>query len=131
MRYLFSLAFLAMILISCKKDPDKAWDGIYQGTFQRQFGVTGTISSVTLTFSSDGFIGQSQFPKYPALCHGTYSLAPNKIIFQNECAWTADFDGSLILSGEYALDVTGDSLIFHKSYNGTIFTQDIYKLKKQ
>ena len=131
MRYLFSVIFLSVILISCKKDVDKRWDGIYQGIFQRQIGITGAVSNVSLTISSDGYTGYSSQAKYPAICNGMLSITADKIIFHNACVWTADFDGTLILDGEYKLDVIGDSLVFHKDYNGIIFTRDIYKLKKQ
>ena len=131
MRYLFSVIFLSMIFISCRKNPDKRWDGIYQGTFQRQIGATGAISNVSLTISSDGYVGYSSQAKYPAICRGMQSMTKDKIIFHDACVWTADFDWNLILDGEYDLDVIGDSLVFHRDYNGIVFTRDIYKLKKQ
>ena len=120
-----------MIFVSCKKEPAKTWDGIYQGTFQRQIGVTGAISNVSLTISSDSYTGHSSQAKYPAICNGKQLITADKIIFYDACVWTADFDGTLILNGEYKLDVIGDSLVFHKDYTGIIFTRDIYKLKKQ
>jgi len=39
-----------------------------------------------------------------------------KITFQNECAWTAEFDWTLILSGEYNLTKTGSVLEFLRDY---------------
>ena len=131
MRYLFSVIFLSMIFISCRKNPDKRWDGIYQGTFQRQIGATGAISNVSLTISSDGYVGYSSQAKYPAICRGTQLITGDKIIFHDACVWTADFNGSLILDGEYEFQHRNDSIFIFRYGNGTIATVDIYKLKKQ
>ena len=131
MRYLFLTLILAMICISCEKEYDKSWDGIYQGTFQRQVGSTGGFSTVSLTISPNDFTGYSSQVKYPAICRGSFSVTAGKIKFFDACAWTADFDGTLILDGEYILDTTGDSLVFHRDYNGIVFTRDTYRLKKQ
>ena len=120
-----------MIFISCRKNPDKRWDGIYQGTFQRQIGATGAISNVSLTISSDGYTGYSSQAKYPAICRGTQSITGDKIIFHDACVWTADFNGSLILDGEYEFQHRNDSIFIFRYGNGTIATVDIYKLKKQ
>jgi hypothetical protein len=136
MKCLFSILLIALMFVSCEKvtcekEYDKSWEGIYQGTFQRQTGGTGAISNVSITMAPDDFVGYSSEVKYPAICKGTFSVTGSKISFQNSCVWTADFDGTLILTGEYDLDVSGDSLVFHRDYNGVIFSRDIYRLKKQ
>ncbi len=43
----------------------------YVGTFQRLTSGGGQISNVTIIFSANTWTGQSEFSKYPALCHGT------------------------------------------------------------
>jgi hypothetical protein len=127
MRYLFS-SILCFVLLAtaCKKTNPTitTLDGAYTGTFQRQQGSGGLISQVSLTFSGNNWSGSSQYPKYPALCRGTYTIsAGNKISFANACAWTTEFDWSLILGREYNLSVDGNAVVFAKD-------DDIYKLSK-
>jgi len=135
----FILTFWILILLcfSCespKTYPDKIPDGIYNGTFQRQL-VTGDgeIANVSISFSSNNWSGQSDKPKYPALCNGTYKLEKQKIIFTNDCPWTAEFDWSLILGGEYDYVLEVTQLKITKYYQRQLFTDfnDIYTLTKQ
>jgi hypothetical protein len=69
--------------------------------------------------------------KYPALCHGTYSIKGDTIDFVNECAWTAEFDWSLILAGDYVIKESGKTLEFFRM-NGfdNWSTIDRYKLTR-
>jgi hypothetical protein len=124
-------AFALLLIFSlnnCKKSENeitKITDGIYIGTFQRTpVWGDGQISNISITFSSGKWSGQSDNSRYPALCHGTYEVQNNKLIFQNECAWTAEFDWSLILSGEYQFNINGNSLIFTQDYRNS--TNDTY-----
>jgi len=122
-------------IASCEKSKDEiAPDGVYTGTFQRQLAFGGgDISNVTITFSSNTWTGSSDKVKYPALCHGTFSISDQKITFNNECAWTAEFDWSLILAGEYDFVSDGQQLKIIRDYSGpaTDAWADIYILTKQ
>jgi hypothetical protein len=113
---------------------DSIPDGVYTGTFQRQpaFGG-GDTAQVTIIFSSNNYSGVSDKPKYPALCDGTYSIEKQKIKFMNTCIWTAEFDWSLILSGEYDFSLNGKQLIITRSYldASTDTWTDKYILTKQ
>lgn len=133
MRHIFSaLLCLTLFAVSCKKtNPDFVIpDGTYVGTFQRVTTVGGQLSNVTITFSVNNWTGQSEFAKYPALCHGTYKVSGgDDVTFENACPWTAEFDWTLILSQDYKFKIVGDSLEISRSYNGSF--KDIYKLKKQ
>ncbi|WP_114936996.1 hypothetical protein [Mucilaginibacter endophyticus] len=126
--------FLVLIITlggSCKKNENQAikLSGTYAGTFQRKVSGTGAISDVSLSFSADAWNGESQTVKYPALNHGTFSTTGNKINFKNESVWTAEFDWSLILSGDYDITVSGNKITISKSYaTGMI---DVYTLSKQ
>jgi hypothetical protein len=132
------LIFIFLIVIisitSCDKSHnDKIPDGVYTGTFQRQLAFGGgDTANVTLTFSSNTWTGQSDITKYPALCHGTYSIDKQKIIFTNDCSWTDEFDGTLILGGEYTLSLNGNQLGFIRDYRGPSSDTyvDIYNLTK-
>lgn len=135
---LATLASFVLILAACEKS-DRAAEqpisapenGLYKGTFRRAHSNNnGVISAVSLEFWGNGWTGTSQVQKYPALCSGSYARnGNNELSFENICAWTAEFDWTLILSGTYKLSMDRDSLVFTKSYNGGY--HDIYKLKKQ
>jgi hypothetical protein len=109
-----------VLFISCEKEEEiqkKILDGTYIGTFQRQIVWNKSdTANITLTFSGEQWSGSSNFEKYPALCHGTYSIDGDTIIFVNNCVWTTDFDWSLILSGKYLLTTTQKTIEFSKDY---------------
>ncbi|SRR5258705_9249845 len=134
MRQLFIISALAMLTASCKKtrvdNGSIIKNGTYTGTFQRQVSGNGIISNVTITFTSVDWSGQSQYTKYPALCRGTYKInGTDQITFEDSCPWTAEFDWTFILSGDYKLIVNGNSIQISKDYNNAF--KDVYKLTKQ
>ena len=129
---LFILLYLTLFAISCRKTNPAfiITDGTYVGTFQRLTLNGGQISNVTITFSANNWTGQSQFSKYPALCSGTYkTTGANKVTFENACAWTAEFDWTLILSQDYEIKLVGNKLEITREYSGGY--TDIYNLTKQ
>lgn len=138
MKKLFSaILFILVTSIGCENlhdGIDNIPDGVYTGTFQRQpaFGG-GDTSRVTIIFTASNYSGVSDRPKYPALCAGTYDIEKQKIKFMNTCIWTAEFDWSLILSGEYDFTLNGRQLIITRSYLGasTDTWTDKYILTKQ
>jgi len=133
MRHIFFALFtLTLFAVSCKKvNPEFLIpEGTYVGTFQRLSSSGGEVSNVTITFSGNNWTGQSQFAEYPALCQGKYKTSGgDKITFENACAWTAEFDWTLILSQDYKLVFAGNSIEISRDYNGAF--KDIYKLTKQ
>jgi hypothetical protein len=134
-KLLFAIWIVIISSTSCEKSHnDKIPDGIYTGTFQRQLAFGGgDIANVVLTFSSNTWTGQSDMPKYPALCHGTYTIDKRKIIFTNDCIWTAEFDGTLILGGDYTFNLNGNQLGFIRDDRGPSRDTyvDVYNLTKQ
>ena len=136
MRLIFlklSVLFLVILYFSsCKKNNSNFFipEGTYIGTFQRNTSTAGQISNVTITFSANNWSGQSQYAKYPALCHGTYTPKGNDSInFVNACPWTAEFDWTLILSQDYKIIISGKDIEISKDYNGAF--KDLYKLTRQ
>ncbi|PCE62843.1 hypothetical protein [Sediminicola luteus] len=118
------LISLLVIVPSCKNDDDNLQtkiNGQYVGIFERD----GNKSNVTLTFNNGNWIGESETVKFPALCNGTFTNSGNVINFENACIWTAEFDWTLILGGEWHYNLHGNSLIITKT-NG-----DKYNLTKQ
>lgn len=129
---LLNLLFVTLFAVSCKKTnyDFEIREGTYVGTFQRLTSNGGQISNVTINFSANSWTGQSEYVKYPALCRGTYKVtASNNVTFENTCAWTAEFDWTLILSGDYKIKITGNKLEISRDYNGAY--KDVYNLIKQ
>jgi len=122
-RSIIIILALLFTLSSCKSDHTDSFqisDNLYFGTFQRApVWSTGDIAQISITFSSGTWTGISNKTHYPALCHGTYKIVNQKIIFTNDCVWTADFDWSFILSGEYDLKIVGHQIEFSKDYRGS------------
>ena len=104
-------------------------DGTYAGTFQRIVADTGKIANVSLNFSAGKWTGQSDISKYPALCNGSYVVnGEGNIRFANACPFAADVDGTLILDGQFHLEITDTTLTIERDYTGNV--KDIYELKK-
>ena len=118
-----AILILILLSISCetsKNGIDKIPDGVYTGTFQRQLAFGGgDTSNVILTFSSNNWIGQSDKPSFPALCNGTYRIEKDKITFLNLCLWAPDLNESIILSGEFDLNINGKQIEIIRSSLGS------------
>jgi len=132
MKQLFAFILVLATITSCKKNDNNQvikLNGTYIGTFQRKVSGTGAVSNVSLIFSAGTWNGESQVVKYPALNNGSYNINGNKITFKNESVWTAEFDWSLILNGDYDINTSGNSITITKTYSNGML--DIYKLVKQ
>jgi hypothetical protein len=128
--------YLCLALSSCENDDNyneqvTLLNGEYTGTFQRKLSWSNSsISNITLTFQFDKWSGSSDIIKYPALCRGTFSIVGDSIVFVNECAWTAEFDWSLILSGKYKIERHGDQIEFYRNYRSMVGNfKDLYKIQ--
>jgi hypothetical protein len=118
----FAMVTAAILFDSCRKtdtgNVSIIKNGTYTGTFQRQVSGSGTISNVTIKFSSANWSGESQYTKYPSLCRGTYKIdATRQITFENAWPWTAEFDWTLILSGNCELIADGNNIEISKDFN--------------
>lgn len=114
------------VLAACDKTEDStlSLSGRYMGTFNR----TGMdTSQVSVLFRDNYFEGQSDRANYPAICRGSFQTDENTITFSDSCAWTANFDWSLILSGAYNASLTDGTLRIWKN-NGAV--TDEYILRK-
>ena len=103
-------------------------EGSYQGTFHRSApAVDYVIQNVTLHLNDNSFTGQSGNARYPAICHGSWEAGWNTVNFSNACAWTADFDWTLILDGEFEYEWDGTRLKIWKTMGDMT---DVYELEK-
>ena len=130
MKKLTQSLILMILCVSCEYNDVNKNTELAQGTYKGQFVRSSPTakyapSNVTLTLTADRFIGKSDKAMYPAICRGTYKIEEQKIEFNNECARTAEFDLSNILSGEFNLSVDGSKLEMTRHHNGQT---DHYKL---
>lgn len=129
MRLIACILALCTLLSACKKENDETAPqipaGVYAGTFSR----TGMETvNVKIEFEANTYEGQSDTGKYPAICHGTYQLSDNRVIFTDLCTWTADFDWSLILNGTYNITLQDGAQVRIWRTNGAV--TDEYLLQK-
>ena len=108
--YIFFSILIGLAACNDENSPTNI-NGEYVGTFERN----GNTAEVELTFLNGGFSGESEINKYPAICNGTYTTSGNRITFVNGCAWTAEFDWTLILGGEWEFSVNTDVLTLNHS----------------
>lgn len=118
---IFFFLTLLIITVGCNKSEEVMispnTNGNYTGFFERN----GVSSNVQLNLVNGSFNGQSVIEKFPALCTGTYLISGNTITFDSNCMWTADFDWTLILNGEWNYNRNGNILKLTKS-NGDKYT---------
>lgn len=123
--------FFVISSLGCSKTSNisSEFQGTYKGTFKRN--TSSIISNVTLNFSNTNFSGTSDVSRYPAISMGNYQVMNDSMRFSDASIWTADFDWTFILDGKYKMILKNDSLFMTRRYNGIVFTEDVYKLKKQ
>jgi len=124
--------FIAVVLTGiggCSKEKfEKEIEGNYSGTFQR-VAPTGLYpqQQVSLNLKDNSYSGQSGNARQPAICHGNWKAGYRTITFDNGCAWTADFDWTLILDGEFKYELKGTHLKMWKTIGDVT---DTYELDK-
>ncbi|MCH7413110.1 hypothetical protein MM213_06425 [Belliella sp. R4-6] len=107
---------------------EKSLSGYYEGTFERFVdGNSEGIAEVSLNFEGFNYNGLSEEPRYPVICSGNYSIKRKTISFSNTCNFTADFDWTLILNGDWRIEENDDNLILSRSEGQVV---DWYRLKK-
>lgn len=103
--------------------------GRYEGTFQRTIdGNSEGEAEVWIVFEGGNFNGSSEHRNFPAICAGSYSISRSTIKFSNTCFFTADFDWTLILAGDFRVERSGEALILSKSDGVTV---DRYRLVRK
>jgi hypothetical protein len=121
------LFFVCTLVVSCKKDrPTFLSDGIYTGTFQRY----SRIEPIQIKIQGNNFTGLSaSSDHYPVLGYGTFKLDRNTIEFANKAGFTADFDWTLILDGQYKIITRGPEIKFQRIYPND--EADMYTLRRE
>ena len=116
-------------LLGCSKEKfEKEIEGNYTGTFQRT-SPAGLYpqQQVSLSLKDNSYSGQSSNARQPAICHGGWDAGYRTINFDNACIWTADFDWTLILDGEFKYELNGTHLKMWKTVGQVTDTYELYK----
>jgi hypothetical protein len=126
---LYMLTFFLVGLVACTKNKsDNFTEGDYTGTFQRiTLSGSGPVSHVTLHLKNNSFSGTSDNARYPGICVGSWSLGERTLHFADGCAWTADFDWTLILDGDFTYEAHGNQLKLWRTFQGHT---DVYELTR-
>jgi hypothetical protein len=129
MKQLLYLLLITIFFVSCEKsENDSALSGNYTGTFQRSSpGGNSPKNQVSLNLNAGSFSGTSSDARFPAICHGSWEIRSNKIQFNNACVWTADFDWTLILDGEFQYQLNGNHLKLWKVMGEITDTYELYR----
>ena len=105
-------------------------DGNYVGTFFR--GTPTSLPSpvhVNIKIEGNKFEGEAD-GRIPAICRGTFQMKNDSTIqFTNECVFTADFDWTYILQGDFTMKVEEPFIYLTKRYPDNQ-TYDVYKMEK-
>lgn len=101
----------------CKKDDLNIYDGTYKGTFTVTYSSGTQTGQTILEFRNGKFSCSGNSGRIPAGGSGTFSWDSNKITFNDENYWTADFDWNLILNGTYNYTFDGKNLKISASKN--------------
>lgn len=101
---------LMVVLAACRKESENASGeliGRYAGTFVR----TGfDTAHVQIFFKDDDtFEGSSDTENYPAICSGSFEQNGSSLHVDDTCTWTANFDWTLIFSGNYSISFQNNS----------------------
>ncbi len=107
----FIFVFIILSFMSCDRDeelPLSELIGVYTGTFIVEYSEDPIFydqmelsNEVTIEFENGNFTCSSGENHIPAGGSGKYEIEENKITFNDENGWYANFDGNLILDGEY------------------------------
>lgn len=133
-KHLVIIIWVGIVTLACQEDDTSDFtfpleEGAYQGVFYRSSpNARWATADVTLTFEDGRFSGSSDSEKYPAICEGTYQVVGSeKVNFENSCAWTADFDWTFILDGEFNISEEDQKLVISREYEGSVV--DTYELE--
>lgn len=106
----FTIFFFAIFLSNCEKEDLEIKEGTYHGTFTVTYDSGTQTGQTTLVLNNGRYTCSGNSNRIPAGGSGTYSFDKDKITFNDENFWTADFDWNLILSGEYNFSFDGKKL---------------------
>lgn len=130
---IFACLLSLWMLTGCHRETDLQAvitppEGIYTGTFQRG---NGNVSQVELTFSGGRYLGKVTGISsgglmgivVPVICRGQFKIFQRTIDFQDECAYPANFDWTLILSQQWQAASSGNRLTLTHNKDRYVLTK--------
>ena len=105
----------------------KNFKGTFSGTFTYYSPEAGLpltpkpiVAKASVTFSDSTYVATSNPNHVPAGGGGKFKIIDkNKVHFEDDHFYTANFDWGLVLSGDYNYKIKGDSLFLNKIVNNT------------
>jgi len=120
---------IVIFISSCSKEEQNLADGTYKGNFKVTYNSAVQTGQTSIEIKDGKFTCTSNANRIPAGGSGTYTFSNNKITFNEQNFYTADFDWNLILSGTYNYTFNGKTLRIFASKNGVGVYE--YELLKQ
>ena len=114
MRRLLGLFILALISFACKKNSDNVATGELNGRYRGTFNRSGDpdTAKISINFRPDmTFEGTGGPAYYPAICGGSFQQNNNTLVVNDTCAWTANFDWTLIFGGDYNISFSSGNSV--------------------
>jgi hypothetical protein len=87
------------------------------GNFAVKYSSLTKTGPVTLELKEGKYTCSRNIDRFPAGGSGTYTSKNGIVTFNDQNAWTADFDGNLILSGQYKYSFNGTKLTISVNKN--------------
>lgn len=126
---LFTILSAALLFSGCEKfNCHEMEEGSYTGTFKVTYGSEVKTGTTTVKLKDSEYTCSASADRYPAGGSGTYKMKKGKITFNDKNSWTSDFDGNLILRGEYEYERDGNKL---RIWSDNSVGQYEYDLKKK
>jgi hypothetical protein len=114
MRLLSMVLICSLVLVACNKNNDSTGTheltGRFRGTFNRS--TSPDTAQVSFNFKPDmTYEGTGGPSYYPSICSGTFQRSNNTLVINDSCAWTANFDWTLIFDGTYNINFTSENKV--------------------
>lgn len=107
-----------VFMIACQEKDAMLLEGKYEGAFTVTYENESKSGLVILELKDGKYNSSANADRIPAGGSGNYVLAGDKIIFEDMNYWTAEFDWSLILNGEYSYQLKGSKLTRYRIQDG-------------
>jgi hypothetical protein len=122
MKQIFGLFAFVLLFSACQKNNNTEQSPDLYGRYRGAFTRTGMdTAQVSIVFNNDNtFEGTSDHLQYPALCGGSFAKNVNSLAVDDTCAWTANFDWTLIFDGNYNITFTSENSVRIWRTNGAI-----------
>ncbi|TDQ73469.1 hypothetical protein [Sphingobacterium yanglingense] len=121
-----TMLITALLLFGCKKENDlQIQQGTYKGTFTVTYESGTHTGQTTVELKDERYTCLANANRIPAGGSGKYFFDKKSITFNDENFWTAEFDGGLILNGNYDYTFDGRNLKINRMNEIVTYTYDL------